>query len=223
MIVIQLQLDPFSPHPSTPPQMTPPPSSTSILPLDLGCLSSWSGVMWVIYIFWRSNPCPKYHCQIYFPVKLVLFFILMLFSLAVQKLLIFMRSHFFILSFKFLAPGDILMKILLHETSDIFLPLFFSMTFMMSQFIFKSFTHLEFIFVYGVSWCSSFFSFFLFFFFAFSCPDRNGLPTPFIEEAIFTPCYASAHFVEYYLTIETGFICGLYILFLWSMCLLLCQ
>ena len=33
-IVIQLQLYAFSPHPSTPPQLNPPPSSTSTLPLD---------------------------------------------------------------------------------------------------------------------------------------------------------------------------------------------
>ena len=39
-----------------------------------------------------------------------------------------------------------------------------------------------------------------FHFFAHSCPD---LPTPFVEEAIFTPLYASAPFVEYQLTVET--------------------
>ena len=33
-IVIQLQLYAFSPHPSTPPQLNPPPSPTSILPFD---------------------------------------------------------------------------------------------------------------------------------------------------------------------------------------------
>ena len=33
-IVIQLQLSAFSPHPSTPSQTNPPPSPTSILPLD---------------------------------------------------------------------------------------------------------------------------------------------------------------------------------------------
>ena len=34
-IVIQLQLCAFSPHPSTPPQLNPPLSPTSTLPLDL--------------------------------------------------------------------------------------------------------------------------------------------------------------------------------------------
>ena len=39
-----------------------------------------------------------------------------------------------------------------------------------------------------------------FHFFACSCPD---LPTPFIEEAIFTSFYASAPFDQYQLTIQT--------------------
>ena len=40
-----------------------------------------------------------------------------------------------------------------------------------------------------------------FHFFARSCPDP---PKPFVEEAIFTPLYASAPFVKYYLTTETS-------------------
>ena len=79
-------------------------------------------------------------------------FILMLFPLAIQKLFILMRPNLFILFFMSLALGDILVKILPHGTSEIFLPMFSSRTFMVSQLIFKSFIHLEFIFVYGVSW-----------------------------------------------------------------------
>ena len=60
-------------------------------------------------------------------------FILMLSSSAVQKLFIFMRSHLFILSFMPLAVGDILVKILLHGISEIFLPMFSCRTFMVSQ------------------------------------------------------------------------------------------
>ena len=78
-------------------------------------------------------------------------FILMLFSLAMQKPFILMRSHLLILSFMFLALGDILVKILLRGTSKIFLPMFYSRTFRVSRLIFRSFIHLEFIFVYGVS------------------------------------------------------------------------
>ena len=59
-------------------------------------------------------------------------FILILFSLAMQKLFILMRSHVFILSFMSLALGDISVKILLCEISEIFLPMFSSMTLMVS-------------------------------------------------------------------------------------------
>ena len=50
-------------------------------------------------------------------------FILMLFSLALQKLFNLMRSHLFILSFMSFALGDISVKMLLHEMSEIFLPM----------------------------------------------------------------------------------------------------
>ena len=89
-------------------------------------------------------------------------FILMLFSLAMQKLFILMISHLFILSFMSLALGYVLVKILLSGISEIFLPMFSSRAFMVSLLIFKCFIHLEFIFVYGVSWCSiSFFCMYL--------------------------------------------------------------
>ena len=84
-----------------------------------------------------------------FSYMVVSLFISMLFSLAMQKLFILMRSNLFILSIMSFALGDISVKILLREISDIFLPMFSSMTLMVSQLIFKSFIHLEFIFVYG--------------------------------------------------------------------------
>ena len=79
-------------------------------------------------------------------------FNLVLFYLAMQKLFILMRSHLFILSFKSLALGDKSVTMLLRGMSEIFLPMFSSRTFMVLRLIFKSFIHLEFIFVYGVSW-----------------------------------------------------------------------
>ena len=82
--------------------------------------------------------------------------ILMLFSLAMQKLFIWMKPYLFILSFMSLALGDISVKILLCGISKVFLPMFSLRIFMVSWFIFKSFIHLEFIFVHGVSWWSSF-------------------------------------------------------------------
>ena len=59
-------------------------------------------------------------------------FIFLMFSLAVQKHFILMRSHLFILSFMSLALGDILMNILLCGISEIFLPTSFSRTFVAS-------------------------------------------------------------------------------------------
>ena len=77
---------------------------------------------------------------------------LVLFSLAMQKLFILMRSHLFFLSFMSLALGDVSVRMLLRGMSEIFLPMFSSRTFMVLRLIFKYFIHLEFIFVYGVSW-----------------------------------------------------------------------
>ena len=66
-------------------------------------------------------------------------FILLMFSLAMQKLFIMMKSHLFILFFMSLALGDTSVKILLREISEIFLPMFSSRAFMVSHLIFKSF------------------------------------------------------------------------------------
>ena len=77
---------------------------------------------------------------------------LVLLSLAMQKLFILMRSPLFILSFISLALGDVSVRMLLHGMSEILPPMFSSRTFMVLRLIFKSFIHLEFIFVYGVSW-----------------------------------------------------------------------
>ena len=94
----------------------------------------------------------------------------------------------FVYSFLYVSClGDILVKILLHGISEMFLPMFSFRTFIASRLIFKSFIHLECIVVCGVSWWSSFI------FFACSCPH---LPTPFIEESIFTQFFASASFVK---------------------------
>ena len=56
-------------------------------------------------------------------------FILMLFSLAMQKLFILMRSHLLILSFMSHALGDMSVRMLLRGMSEIFLPMFSSRTF----------------------------------------------------------------------------------------------
>ena len=82
-------------------------------------------------------------------------FILLISSLAMQKLFILMRSHLFILSFMSLALGDMSVRMLLRGMSEIFLPMFSSRTFIVLQLLYKSFVYLEFIFVYGMSlWLS---------------------------------------------------------------------
>ena len=71
----------------------------------------------------------------------------------------------------------------------------------------------------GLLWCRdlylsllSILSLFLyivdFHFFACNCPD---LPTPFVEEAIFPPFYATATFVKYELTVKTW-------VYFWALC-----
>ena len=58
---------------------------------------------------------------------------LVLFSLAMQKLFILMRSHLFILSFMSLALEDVFVRMLLSRMSQIFLPMLVSSrTFMVS-------------------------------------------------------------------------------------------
>ena len=57
-------------------------------------------------------------------------FILMLFSLAMQKLFMLVRSHLFILSFMSHALGDVSVRLLLRGMSEIFLPMFTSRNFM---------------------------------------------------------------------------------------------
>ena len=59
-------------------------------------------------------------------------FILLMFSLAMQKLFILMSSYLFFFSFMSLALGDMSVRMLLCGMSEISLPLFSSRTFMVS-------------------------------------------------------------------------------------------
>ena len=97
-------------------------------------------------------------CRI-FSQRQILYNLTYMWNLKISKraeAFVLIRSHLFILSFKSLALGDVSVRMLLHGMSGIFLPMFSSRSFMVLRLIFKSFTHLEFIFVYGVSWWSSF-------------------------------------------------------------------
>ena len=87
-----------------------------------------------------------------------------MFSHMIGSLLILMLFSFFSEAFYFdevpfvysflYVPcfGDMSVRMLLHGMSEIFLPKFSSRTFVVLRLIFKSFIHLEFIFVCGVSW-----------------------------------------------------------------------
>ena len=68
-----------------------------------------------------------------FSHKIDSLFILLMFSLPMQKLLILMRSLLLINCFKSLALKNISVNILLHGISQILLPMFSSKTFVVSQ------------------------------------------------------------------------------------------
>ena len=108
-----------------------------------------------LYI-WEITPLSQVSVANIFSHTVCSLFILLMSSLAVQRNFNLIQSYLFILSFISLALGDIPVKILPCVISKIFLPMFSSRTFMVSQNVLKSFFHLEFIFVYGVSWWSRF-------------------------------------------------------------------
>ena len=126
-------------------------------------------------------------------------FILLMFSLAMQKLFTLMRSHLFILSFLSLGLWDISVKILLHGISEIFLPMFSSKTFMVSWLIFKYFKW-----SWGSFWWYKLmFEFHLFLHVAVQISQHHFLKGYFYSILCICPC------VE--LTIETRF-------YFWALC-----
>ena len=79
-------------------------------------------------------------------------FILMLFSLAMQKLFNLMKAHLFILFFMSLALGNISVNILLREISEIFLPMFSSRLQWCCHNLYLSLLSTSNLFFYGVCW-----------------------------------------------------------------------
>ena len=83
-------------------------------------------------------------------------FVLFMISFAVQKLISLIRSHhLFIYAFISIALGDWPKKTLVRFMSEKVLPMFSSRSFTVTCLIFKSLSHFEFIFVYGVRVCSN--------------------------------------------------------------------
>ena len=77
-------------------------------------------------------------------------FILLMASFSMQNLLSLIISYLFIVIFSFMTLGGVSKKILLRFISKSVLPMFFSRTFRVSSFTFRSLDHFEFNFCV---WC----------------------------------------------------------------------
>ena len=75
-------------------------------------------------------------------------FVLLMISFAMQELLSLVRSRLFILVFIFITLGDLPKKILLLFLLEDVLPIFSSKSLIVSDIIFRSLIHFEFIFVF---------------------------------------------------------------------------
>ena len=92
-------------------------------------------------------------------------FVFFLASFAMQKLVILMRSHWFIFAFISVVLGNLPEKIFMKLMSENVLPMFSSRSLMVSCLIFKSLSHFEFIY---------FFNFFGLFVFSRAAPMPYG-------------------------------------------------
>ena len=87
----------------------------------------WSHVSSLFIL--EIKPLSKVLLTNIFSHKISTYFIFLMFSFAMQKLFILMKSRLFTLSFIPLALGDISVKVLQCGISEIFLPMFSSRTF----------------------------------------------------------------------------------------------
>ena len=115
----------------------------------IDCVPGLESCEFSIY-FGDQNPCPRYHWQLYLHIWLVPFnFVDVFFSCA--EVFSFDVVPFY--SFLYIpCPRECIGENIAMWYLKFFWPMFSSRTFMVSQLIFKSFIHLEFIFVYGVIW-----------------------------------------------------------------------
>ena len=116
--------------------------------LILSCVSC-------LYI-WEIKPLSVTSLGNIFSQSVGCLFILFMVSFAVQKLVSLIRSHLFIFAFISIALGDWPKKTLVRFMSENVLPMFSSKSFIVSCLMFKSLSHFEFIFMYGVRECSNF-------------------------------------------------------------------
>ena len=137
------------------------------------------------FIFWRSNPFQRYHWQICFPHSWCLFHFVDI-SLAVHKLLFWWDPICLFFPLYPLLLGIYWWKYCCMEYLK-FSCLCFPLRLLWCHDLYLSHAHLDY---FGV-WYNLVVKFH---FFACACPD---LPTPFIEEAIFTPFYVATPFTKY--------------------------
>ena len=154
--------------------------------IGLLVFSEWSRVSF-LYIL-EIKPLSDVSLTNIFPHMDVSLLILLMFSLAVQKLFILMKSHFLFFPLRPLPLGTYWWKYCCMEYlkfSCLYYPeeLLWCHDLNISL-IFKSFIHLEFIFVYGVNWCSRFILLHL----AVQVSQHHLLKRLFLLHFILLPC-----------------------------------
>ena len=103
-----------------------------------------------------STPCWLLCLKTFSPILRVIFLFCFTISFIVQNVLSLIRSHLFIFVFIFITFGGGSKKDLAVIYVKSVLPMFFCKSFIVSGLTFRSLTHFEFIFVYGVRKCSNF-------------------------------------------------------------------
>ena len=131
----------------------------------LGCLFLWYWAIWVVCLcILEITPLLLASFANIFAHLVGCFFILFMVSFAVQKLISLIRFHLFIFTFISFVLGNWPKKTWVQFISENVLPMFFSVrtyvlpmipSFVVSCLIFKSLSHFEFIFVYGMRECSN--------------------------------------------------------------------
>ena len=128
-----------------------------LLPIfGLGCFFIVVVELHELFIYFGNKSFVHWFICKYFLPFWGLSFCLVYGSFAVQKLLSFIRSHFFIFVFISITPGGRSKNILLWFMSKSVLPMFSSKSLIVSGYTFSSLIHFEFIFVHGVRECSNF-------------------------------------------------------------------
>ena len=141
------------------PSVCPPWRSvcSGLLPifLKLDYLSAWCGVLWVLFIFGHQILVQGIIGKCIFAYTWFIFHFADVFFSHAEC--IYFDKVTFVFSFFYAScsTGHIGENIAAWNI-EISLPIFSSRIFVLSQHIFMYFIHLEFIFVYGVSWSSSF-------------------------------------------------------------------